>query len=168
MVPWVSTILFSLLLWACHYSFSATSSLLARHCPTLGIEAEMSMEVPLDLCSEDRTINRTITKCNWTKCPETILRPRPAIVPIYIKLHRKHLSPDALDLHQLPWEWDEVDDIRSLTTYSKTPITSSSKGGYLNTIRTYYLSIQGGCLRLACAINPSRLFVKMLILNSRL
>lgn len=28
--------------------------------------------------------------------------------PTYIKVHRKHLSPDTLDVYSLPWEWDEV------------------------------------------------------------
>lgn len=28
--------------------------------------------------------------------------------PTYIKVHRKHLSPDTLDAYSLPWEWDEV------------------------------------------------------------
>ncbi|KAL8776140.1 MAG: hypothetical protein Q9213_008380 [Squamulea squamosa] len=29
--------------------------------------------------------------------------------PTYIKVHRKHLSPDTLDAYDLPWEWDEPD-----------------------------------------------------------
>ena len=33
--------------------------------------------------------------------------------PTYIKVHRKHLSPDTLDLYDLPWEWDEVSEVRS-------------------------------------------------------
>lgn len=28
--------------------------------------------------------------------------------PTYIKVHRKHLSPETLDHYVLPWEWDEV------------------------------------------------------------
>ena len=28
--------------------------------------------------------------------------------PTYIKVHRKHLSPETLDEYNLPWEWDEV------------------------------------------------------------
>ena len=28
--------------------------------------------------------------------------------PTYIKVHRKHLSPDTLDAYELPWEFDEV------------------------------------------------------------
>lgn len=28
--------------------------------------------------------------------------------PTYIKVHRKYLSPDTLDIYELPWEWDEV------------------------------------------------------------
>ena len=28
--------------------------------------------------------------------------------PIYVKAHRKHLSPDTLEAHGLPWEWDEA------------------------------------------------------------
>ena len=28
--------------------------------------------------------------------------------PTWIKVHRNHLSPDTLDLYELPWEWDEV------------------------------------------------------------
>ena len=28
--------------------------------------------------------------------------------PTYIKVHRKHLSPDTLDFYELPWEWDDV------------------------------------------------------------
>lgn len=26
--------------------------------------------------------------------------------PTYIKVHRKHLSPETLDVYELPWEWD--------------------------------------------------------------
>ena len=33
--------------------------------------------------------------------------------PTYIKVHRKHLSPDTLDLYDLPWEWDEVSNVTS-------------------------------------------------------
>ncbi|KAL8682211.1 MAG: hypothetical protein Q9186_001749 [Xanthomendoza sp. 1 TL-2023] len=29
--------------------------------------------------------------------------------PTYIKVHRKHLSPDTLDAYELPWEWDDRD-----------------------------------------------------------
>ncbi|KAL8736260.1 MAG: hypothetical protein Q9166_000415 [cf. Caloplaca sp. 2 TL-2023] len=29
--------------------------------------------------------------------------------PTYIKVHRKHLSPDTLDAYDLPWEWDDRD-----------------------------------------------------------
>ncbi|KAL8755998.1 MAG: hypothetical protein Q9199_003232 [Rusavskia elegans] len=29
--------------------------------------------------------------------------------PTYLKVHRKHLSPDTLDASDLPWEWDERD-----------------------------------------------------------
>ena len=28
--------------------------------------------------------------------------------PTYIKVHRKYLSPDTLDVYDLPWEWDDV------------------------------------------------------------
>ena len=28
--------------------------------------------------------------------------------PTYLKVHRKHLSPDTLDAYDLPWEWDDV------------------------------------------------------------
>lgn len=28
--------------------------------------------------------------------------------PTYIKVHRKHLSPETLDAYKLPWEWDDV------------------------------------------------------------
>ena len=28
--------------------------------------------------------------------------------PIYVKAHRKHLSPETLDMYELPWEWDQV------------------------------------------------------------
>lgn len=28
--------------------------------------------------------------------------------PTYIKVHRKHVSPETLDAYDLPWEWDEV------------------------------------------------------------
>ena len=28
--------------------------------------------------------------------------------PTYIKVHRKHVSPETLDEYHLPWEWDEV------------------------------------------------------------
>lgn len=39
------------------------------------------------------------------------------IQPTYItKVHRKHLSPDTLDLYGLPWEWDDVSYLCS-TTY---------------------------------------------------
>ena len=28
--------------------------------------------------------------------------------PTYIKVHRKHVSPETLDEYHLPWEWDDV------------------------------------------------------------
>ena len=28
--------------------------------------------------------------------------------PTYIKVHRRHLDPETLDVYQLPWEWDDV------------------------------------------------------------
>lgn len=28
--------------------------------------------------------------------------------PTFIKVHRKHLSPETLDAYDLPWEWDDV------------------------------------------------------------
>lgn len=28
--------------------------------------------------------------------------------PTYIKVNRKYLSPDTLEIYELPWEWDEV------------------------------------------------------------
>ena len=31
--------------------------------------------------------------------------------PTYIKVHRKHLSPDTLDVYDLPWEWDDVSNL---------------------------------------------------------
>lgn len=40
--------------------------------------------------------------------------------PTYIKVHRKHLSPDTLDEYQLPWEWDEVS--RPFIFSSRKPI----------------------------------------------
>ncbi|KAL8795228.1 MAG: hypothetical protein Q9195_002239 [Heterodermia aff. obscurata] len=33
--------------------------------------------------------------------------------PTYIKVHRKYLSPDTLDLYNLPWQWDDVSNARS-------------------------------------------------------
>jgi hypothetical protein len=30
--------------------------------------------------------------------------------PTYIRVRRKHLDPETLDLYQLPWEWDETDE----------------------------------------------------------
>lgn len=35
--------------------------------------------------------------------------------PTYIKVHRKHLSPDTLDAYSLPWEWDEVSDLTPIS-----------------------------------------------------
>ncbi|KAL2059677.1 hypothetical protein ABVK25_000970 [Lepraria finkii] len=29
--------------------------------------------------------------------------------PTFVKVHRKHISPDTLDEHDLPWEWDTRD-----------------------------------------------------------
>ena len=28
--------------------------------------------------------------------------------PTYVKVHRKHLDPETLDVYGLPWEWDDV------------------------------------------------------------
>ena len=33
--------------------------------------------------------------------------------PTYIKVHRKHVSPETLDEYHLPWEWDEVSLLHS-------------------------------------------------------
>lgn len=32
--------------------------------------------------------------------------------PTYIKVHRKHVSPETLDEYRLPWEWDDVSFLR--------------------------------------------------------
>ena len=37
--------------------------------------------------------------------------------PTYIKVHRKHVSPETLDEYNLPWEWDEVSFSRSRIRY---------------------------------------------------
>lgn len=37
--------------------------------------------------------------------------------PTYIKVHRKHLSPDTLDKYELPWELDEVCPFLSFLVY---------------------------------------------------
>ena len=31
--------------------------------------------------------------------------------PIYMKIHRKHLEPETLEVYKLPWEWDEVSNL---------------------------------------------------------
>lgn len=31
--------------------------------------------------------------------------------PTYIKVNRKHLSPETLDMYDLPWEWDAVSHV---------------------------------------------------------
>ena len=31
--------------------------------------------------------------------------------PIWIKVHRKYLEPDTLDLYEVPWEWYEVSEL---------------------------------------------------------
>ena len=36
------------------------------------------------------------------------IRIRDLTRPTYIKVHRKHVSPETLDEYHLPWEWDEV------------------------------------------------------------
>lgn len=36
--------------------------------------------------------------------------------PTYIKVHRKHLSPETLDVYSLPWEWDDVSRRSVLTS----------------------------------------------------
>ena len=28
--------------------------------------------------------------------------------PTYVKIHRKHLDPETLNIYHLPWEWDAV------------------------------------------------------------
>ena len=43
--------------------------------------------------------------------------------PTYIKVNRKHLSPDTLDVYDLPWEWDDVS--RSLEPSCKALKTDS-------------------------------------------
>ena len=30
--------------------------------------------------------------------------------PTYIKVHRKYLDPETLDVYEMPWEWDDVSD----------------------------------------------------------
>ena len=41
--------------------------------------------------------------------------------PTYIKVHRKYLSADTLDIYEIPWEWDDVSILRNpLQAWSKT------------------------------------------------
>lgn len=75
--------------------------------------------------------------------------------PTYIKVHRKHLSPETLDAYGLPWEWYEVSplfttpprckDSMRLTFDSATPITLSSSDGSMKTTKTSCSSTRGGC-----------------------
>lgn len=43
--------------------------------------------------------------------------------PTWIKVRREYLSPDTLDLYELPWEWDEVSDYDSRLRYGRKPWT---------------------------------------------
>ena len=36
--------------------------------------------------------------------------------PTYIKVHRRHISPDTLDAYNLPWEWDQVSPTHHLAS----------------------------------------------------
>lgn len=84
--------------------------------------------------------------------------------PTYIKVHRKHLSPDTLDAYSLPWEWDEVSELNPFSEArsdhakaelindgsSVTPTTLSSSNGSLKLSRMFYLSIPAGCVKGGC------------------
>lgn len=47
--------------------------------------------------------------------------------PTYIKVHRKHLSRETLDLYELPWEWDSVSFL-SITPCSLLQTDSKLEG----------------------------------------
>ena len=32
--------------------------------------------------------------------------------PTFIKVHRKHIDPETLDIYELPWVWDNVSEPR--------------------------------------------------------
>ena len=56
--------------------------------------------------------------------------------PTYIKVHQRHVSPETLDVYNLPWEWDKVSPIHRLAgcladqkTTRMTQNTSSSNDG---------------------------------------
>ena len=74
--------------------------------------------------------------------------------PTYIKVHRKHLDVETLEVYQLPWEWDEVSFIHTLFTihtkdwvvnkccvFRMIRIISSSSNGFRNTIRIHCSNI---------------------------
>ena len=51
----------------------------------------------------EEQIEATLTKGKKLKAKEISLSR-----PTYIKVHRKHLSPETLNAYKLPWEWDDV------------------------------------------------------------
>lgn len=90
--------------------------------------------------------------------------------PTYLKVRRKHLSPDTLDLYGLPWEWDDVSfahhpppplrfpflprthgffsntvgkGMLTMVTVSTIRISSSSNNGSTRTFRTSCLNTNG-------------------------
>ena len=74
--------------------------------------------------------------------------------PTYIKVNKKYLDPDTLEVYELPWEWDEVSfpissnvlasihgDTNLNRSFSVIPPTSSSRHGSPKTTKTSSSSI---------------------------
>lgn len=83
--------------------------------------------------------------------------------PTYIKVHRKHLSPDTLDAYSLPWEWDEVSDLapdsetwsdhvmaKLINGCSATPTILSSSNGSPKPSRISCSNTLAACVKEDC------------------
>lgn len=101
--------------------------------------------------------------------------------PTFVKVHRKHISPETLDAFDLPWQWDTVRfppppppppplpfhflpskiNIRCMNANihsSATPTTYSSTNGFPSTIKPSCSNIRANCARSGgCWIRGSRL-----------
>ena len=59
----------------------------------------------------DEQIERMIKKAENKDSKHAVVKVRDGMRltrPTYVKVHRKYIDPETLDIYELPWEWDDV------------------------------------------------------------
>ena len=61
---------------------------------------------------DEESIEKILKKGEKGKDHDKEIKIKDLTRPTYMKIHRKHVSPETLDEYNLPWGWDEVSFLR--------------------------------------------------------